>query len=151
MTLTALGADEIIDKSGHYNSVRAQLAKLDRKTQGHEMQKLGSAPEYMVGSVHAVTETGSVIIASMTGSQLSGFVYGAAHVIWVVGTQKIVPSLAEGMKRIEEYCSPLEDERILKALSVHSHLSKLLIIHKEVITHHHDFGERERGLVHQTS
>ena len=130
-TLSDLGVTEEIDKSGHYDSVRAKLSMMDPKTQNREMQKLGTTPEYMLGSVHAVTETGSTIIASATGSQLGGYVSGAAHVIWVVGTQKIVPTLEDGMERVEEYTLPLEDARAFKAYGKHSSINKLLIVHKE--------------------
>ena len=130
-TLNVLGITEEIDKSGRYNSVRAKLAMMDQKTQNREMQKMGSTPEYMIGSVHAVTETGRIIIASKTGSQLSGYVAAAAHVIWVVGTQKIVPALEDGMERVEEYTLPLESARAMKAYGVRSSINKLLIVNKE--------------------
>jgi len=131
VTLNALGIAEEIDESGHYNSVRAKMALMDRKTQNREMQKLGSTPEYMIGSVHAVTETGHVIIASKTGSQLAGYAASAAHLIWVVGTQKIVPTLEDAMERIEEYTLPLESARARKAYGVGSSIDKLLIVNKE--------------------
>ena len=130
-TLNALGIIEEIDKSGRYNSVREKLVMMNRKTQGREMEKLGATPEYMIGSVHAVTETGHVIIASKTGSQLAGYAAAAAHIIWVVGTQKIVPTLEDGMERVEEYTLPLESARALKAYGVESSINKLLIVYKE--------------------
>jgi hypothetical protein len=130
-TLNALGISEEIDKSGNYDSVRAKLDLMDRKTQNREMMKLGATPEYMIGSVHAVTETGCVIIASKTGSQLAGYVAAAVHVIWVVGSQKIVPSIEVGLKRIEEYTLPLESARLLKAYGTASAINKLLIVNKE--------------------
>jgi len=133
VTLQELGVSEDIDHSGRYDSVRVRLAKMDRATQGREMVKMGAVPEYMVGSVHAVTESGSVLIASNTGSQLAGYAASAAHVIWVVGTQKIVPTLEEGFRRIENYCLPLEDERALQAYGMHSNISKILIVHREVM------------------
>jgi len=131
VTLETLGIPAEADK--RYDSVRAKLAKMDRATQGREMIKMGAIPEYIVGSVHAVTETGSVIIGSNTGSQLAGYAASAAHVVWVVGAQKIVPTLEEGMKRVQEYSLALEDERALKAYGMNSSLSKLLIINKEVM------------------
>lgn len=131
VTLNTLGITEEIDESGNYNSVRAKMALMDRKTQNREMQKLGSTPEYMIGSVHAVTESGHVIIASKTGSQLSGYAASAAHLIWVVGTQKIVPTLEDGMERIEEYTFPLENARALNAFGVESSIDKLLIVNRE--------------------
>ncbi len=130
-TLNVLGVTEEIDKSGRYDSVRAKLSMMDQKTQNREMQKMGATPEYMLGSVHAVTENGHVIIASMTGSQLAGYVSGAANLIWVASTQKIVPNLEVGLKRVEEYTLPLESARSLKAYGTTSAINKLLIVNKE--------------------
>lgn len=132
-TLDQIGATEEINKSGKYNAVRDKLYSMDRETQYIEMQKLGAAPEYTVGSVHAVTEDGHVLIASNTGSQLPAYVYGSAHVIWVVGAQKIVKDTDEAIKRIYDYVLPLESERAHKAYGVPgSAVNKLLIINKEV-------------------
>ncbi|MDO8660134.1 MAG: LUD domain-containing protein, partial [Candidatus Parcubacteria bacterium] len=89
VTLETIGITKEINESGKFNSIRNKLAKMDRKTQRLEMNRLGAAHEYTVGSVHAVTEDGKVIIASQTGSQLPAYVYASSHVIWVVGTQKI--------------------------------------------------------------
>lgn len=134
ITLKTLGISEEIDSSGHYDSVRAKLTLMDRKTQKREMEKLGATPEYMVGSVHAVTENGHVIIASNTGSQLAGYVSAAAHIIWVVGTQKIVPTFEDGMERLEEYTFPLENARAIQAYGVGSNINKLLIVNKEYMS-----------------
>ena len=131
VTLNTLGIADEIDKSGHYDSVRAKLGEMDPQTQNRLMQKMGATPEYMIGSVHAVTETGRVIIASLSGSQLAGYAAAAAHVIWVVGTQKIVPTLEVGLRRLEEYTFPLEDARAFKAYGMHSSINKLLIVKKE--------------------
>ncbi len=134
VTLQTIGVTEEIEKSGKYNSVKAKLMSMDRKTQSLEMQKLGAAPEWTVGSVHAVTEDGIVIVASNTGSQLPAYAYGSAHVIWVVGTQKIVKNMDKGMKRLYEHTLPLESERAHKAYGMPaSFVSKLLIVHKEVV------------------
>ena len=92
-----------------------------------------SAPDYAIGSVHAVTEDGHVLIASATGSQLPAYVYGAKHVVWIVGQQKIVKNVEEGIKRIYDYVLPLESERAHKAYGVPgSAVNKLLIFNKEV-------------------
>ncbi len=128
-TLEALGIPDEVN--AHYNSVRAKLMTMDRKTQGREMTKLGATPDYMVGSVQAITEDGQVVIASNTGSQLAGYVAGAAHLIWVAGAQKIVPNLEEALKRIREYAYPMEDERMLQVSGVTSNISKILIVSKE--------------------
>lgn len=106
--------------------------KLKEMTDEREKKRRGAAPEWAVGSVHAVTEDGKMLIASNTGSQLPAYVYGAAHVIWVVGTQKIVKDLDQGMKRIYEYCLPTENEKMMKLYNVGSNVSKLLIFNKEI-------------------
>ena len=106
---------------------------MDRQTQSREMQKMGTTPDYMIGSVHAVTETGQIVIASKTGSQLAGYAAGAAHVIWVAGTQKIVPTVEIGLRRIEEYTLPLENSRALIAYGMKSSVSKLLIVIDEAV------------------
>ncbi len=132
-TLKVTGVDEAINQSKNYNPVRDRLYSMDKSTQAQEMNKLGAAPEYAVGSVHAVTQNGEVLIASNTGSQLGAYVYGALNVIWVVGAQKIVANLEEGMQRIYKYVLPLESERAHKAYGVAgSNVSKILIINKEV-------------------
>lgn len=132
VTLDTTGISQEINESGKYDSIKNKLAKMDRNTKRKEMQELGAAPEYAVGSVHAVTQDGKVLIASNTGSQLPAYAYGASYVLWVVGTQKIVANLDEGMKRIYEYVLPLESERLKKAYGVQSNISKLLIINKEI-------------------
>jgi L-lactate utilization protein LutC len=132
-TLKELGLNEIIDNANRLNSVRARLAKMDRNTQGREMVKMGAVPEYIIGSVQAVTEDGSVVIASNTGSQLAPYAASAARVIWVVGAQKIVLTLEDGFKRVYQYALPLEDARLMQASGVHSSVNKLLIVHREVI------------------
>lgn len=131
-TLRVLGIAKEITDSGRYNSVRKKFTTMDKKTQGQEMQKLGAAPEWAVGSVHAVTEDGKIIVASATGSQLPAYAYGSAHVVWVVGSQKIVKDLDEGMRRIYEYVFPLENERAMKAYGQGSGVNKLFILNKEV-------------------
>ncbi|HCC79241.1 MAG: hypothetical protein A2X25_15440 [Chloroflexi bacterium GWB2_49_20] len=131
VTLNTLGIAEEINQSGRYNSVRTKLGEMDPQTQKREMEKMGATPEYMIGSVHAVTETGRVIIASKTGSQLAGYVAAAAYVIWVVGIQKIVPTLELGLRRLEEYVLPLENARSLEAYGIGSSINKLLIVNKE--------------------
>lgn len=104
---------------------------MDRKTQGVQMNQLGGAPEWVIGSVHAVTEDGAVFVASNSGSQLGAYAYGAQKVIWVIGTQKIVKNRDEAFRRLSEYSLPLEDERAQKAYGVHSGVSKILMVNKE--------------------
>lgn len=135
-TLDTIGLSEEINKeSSKFNPVRGKLYAMDRQTQELEMNRLGAAPHWTVGSVHAVTEDGHLLIASNTGSQLPAYAYGSLHVIWVVGTQKIVKNTDEGIKRIYEYVLPLESKRANKAYNITtgSFVSKLLIVNRELM------------------
>lgn len=130
-TLEQLGVADQLERAGKYDLVRKRLAGMDAKTQNREMVKLGATPEFVLGSVHAVTENGQILVASNTGSQLGPYVAGASHVIWIVGAQKLVRDVDEGMRRIQEYAYPLEDARLLKAKGVHSAINKVLLVRKE--------------------
>jgi YkgG family uncharacterized protein len=131
-TLDATGIADAIDDSGRYDPIRPKIWTMDRATQGDEIRRLTASPAVMLGSVHAVTETGSLVTASMGGSQLGPYVSGAGRVILVVGTQKIVPDLDEAMRRIYDYAFPLEDARAQAEYGIHSGVNKVLIINGEV-------------------
>ena len=131
-SLEASGITDEIEKSGRYEPLRPRIWSMDRKTQADEIRRLTSAPDVMLGSVHAVTETGSLVAASMSGSQLGPYATGAGRVILVVGTQKIVSDLEEGLRRIDEYAFPLEDARAQAAYGMHSGVNKVLIINREI-------------------
>ena len=131
-TLDVLGVADEIDKSGRYEALRPQIWSMDRKTEANEIRRLGAAPDVMLGSVHAVTETGSLLAASMSGSQLGPYVSGAGRVILVVGTQKIVRDLEEGLLRINEYAYPLEDARAQTAYGIRSAVNKVVVINREI-------------------
>jgi len=131
-TLEAIGVAADIERSGRYQPLRLRLYRMDREMQQHEMRALAASPGYVVGSVHALTEGGSLLIASASGSQLGPLASGAGHVILVIGAQKIVPDVATGMRRIYEYCYPLEDARARRAYGVPSGVNNILIINKVI-------------------
>ncbi len=132
VTLEQLGIKEIIDKSGRFDAVRPKMFAMDRNTQAREIRKLGGAPDYAAGSVQAVTESGQVMIASKTGSQLGAYASGAGKVIWVVGTQKLVKDLDEGFRRIEEYCVPREEVHMQQLYQTGTAPNKVLIVNGEI-------------------
>jgi hypothetical protein len=130
-SLEETGLAEEIHNSGRYDAIHPQIWSMDRETQADEIRRLTSSPDVMLGSVHAVTETGSLVAASASGSQLGPYAAGAGKVILVVGTQKIVSNLDEAFRRIDEYVFPLEDARAEAAYGVHSGVNKVLIINRE--------------------
>jgi len=131
-TLDVLGITQEIEKSGRYTPLRPRIWSMDRETEADEIRRVGAAPDFMLGSVHAVTETGSLLAASMSGSQLGPYASGAGRVILVIGTQKIVRDIEEGLLRINEYAYRLEDARAQAAYGIHSSVNKVLIINREI-------------------
>ncbi len=130
-TMRELGVASEIDESGRYDSVRSRLNALDRETQSREMRKLGAAPDYIVGSAHAVTDEGEIIVGSGSGSQLGAYAYAGGNVILVIGHQKLVRDVDEGLRRVREYSLPREYARMQAAGFPGSLLAKTLIIHHE--------------------
>jgi L-lactate utilization protein LutC len=130
-TLRLSGIDDDINASGRYESVRSRVATMDRATHMDEIRRLYASPDLIVGSVAAVTETGSLVAASATGSQLIGYAGGAARAIWVVGAQKIVPDLSTALRRVDEHVLPLESARSQEMYARPSAVNRLLIINGE--------------------
>ena len=130
-TMQQIGITAEIDDSGRYSSVRAALQQFDRETQGREMRKLGAAPDYIVGSAAAITDDGQVVVASGSGSQLGAYAYAGGNVILVVGHQKLVRDVEEGLRRVREYSLPREFARMQSVGHPGTLLAKTLIIHQE--------------------
>jgi hypothetical protein len=131
VTLNETGIADAIDNGGPYESARSKMMALDLATQLQEMKAIGGQPDYALGSVHAVTRDGTLVIASASGSQLASYAWGAANAIFVVGAQKLVPDLEAARKRIAEHSLPLEDARAYAAYGQNSRIGKVLEIHQE--------------------
>jgi acyl-CoA hydrolase len=132
VTLDQAGIPDAINDSGRYDSARVKMAGLDFATQVREMKAIGGQPDYALGSVHAVTRDGTLVIASASGSQLASYAWGAANVIFVVGAQKLVPTLEAARERIYQHSLVLEDARAIAAYGQHSQVGKILEIHTEL-------------------
>ena len=130
-TLRLSGIEEDINDSGRYDALRPRGTAMDRATQMDEIRRLLASPDVIVGSVAAVTETGSLVVASASGSQLTGYAGGSARAIWVVGAQKVVPDLSTALRRVEDHCLPLESERAMKAYGQPSAINRVLILNAE--------------------
>jgi hypothetical protein len=130
-TLRLSGIDADINTSGRYQAVKPRALAMDRVTGADDFRRLLASPDVIIGSVAAVTETGSLVIASGSGSQLPGYAGGAAHAIWIVGAQKVVPDLATALRRVEEHSLPLESARTQAAYGWPSAVNRLLILNAE--------------------
>src|SRR5260370_32140514 len=132
VTLQDTGIADAINDGGPYDSARNKMFALDFATQAQEMKAIGGQPDYALGSVHASTGDGTLVIASASGSQLASYACGAANVIFVVGAQKLVPTLEAAHERIYQHSLVLEDARAIAAYGPHSHVAKILEIHHEL-------------------
>jgi hypothetical protein len=130
-TVRLSGLDEDINNSGKYKAIRPQIAKLDPTTQRGEMRRLSAAPDVVVGSVHAVTEGGQLIVGSASSSQLGPYSSGAGKVIFVVGSQKVVPDFETGMRRLKDYSYPKEDIRARAKYGRPTFIAKTLVINAD--------------------
>lgn len=141
ITLEKIGVMEKIDKSGKYNSHRAKIFSLDHQKDEEQIRILRSVADYALGSAHAITYDGKLMIASKSGSNIPTYAYGAKHIVFVVGAQKIVKDLNEGFERINEHTLPLESERARKAYGLpedwHSFPEKILIYNKDLANRVH--------------
>lgn len=127
-TLQEIGLVPEDSGTTRYRRLRPELDRLGRDGLRDEKRRRGAAPDVIVGSVQAITESGEVLAASGSGSQLGPYGYGAGRVIWVVGAQKIVRDLDEGLRRIREYAQPREDARVRSRGGAGSVANKLLVV-----------------------
>lgn len=131
-TLQDIGLEERLVSKNHpwVNLKDGILAETDPAKQMELRAKSIHAP-YFLGSPQAVAQTGELLFASASGSQLSSYAFSSQNVIWVVGAQKIVPTLDEGLRRIREYAVPVENERARATYGMDTILAKILIFEQE--------------------
>lgn len=124
------GIEADINASGRYQAVKPRVLAMDRAVCGDDIRRLTACPDYVVGSVAAVTETGSIVVASGSGSQIPAY-GGGARGVWIVGAQKVVPDLTTALRRLEEHAFPLENVRSLNVYGVPSAINRLLVLNRE--------------------
>jgi len=117
--------------SGRYNFLRTRLRQMNHKTQADQIRKLGAAPDFMLGSVQAVTEAGQLVAASGSGSQIGPYAFGAGQLILVIGAQKVVPDLDAALRRIAEHVQPYEDMRLRELIGEGTQLARVLILERD--------------------
>lgn len=133
-TLQEIGFVDLLTSGKHkWNNLKGAIVKEKNSLKQMELRKRSITAEYFLGSVHAVTQSGEVIVVSNTGSQLPSYAYSSNNVVWVVGAQKIVLDMEDGMKRVREYCLPLEDNRMKRAGFRGSAIGKILIFERETL------------------
>lgn len=131
-TLNQIGFTDFLKDNNHkWNNLHSAIvSEIDPAEQG-KLRKKATLSDYYIGSVHAITEEGEMIIASNTGSQLPNIVFSSTNLVFVIGTQKIVKNLAEAMERLENHVKALEDERSKVAYGVPTSVNKIVIFKGE--------------------
>ena len=130
-TLDSIGYTEYLENSTKYKDLhKALLAEQDPIRQ-RELRRLASVAEYVVGSVQAIAETGEVVIASSSGSQMGAYSYGAKHLILVAGTQKICPTLEAALERVRGYSLTRHEEWQVGQGRSPRPMGKLMILENE--------------------
>ncbi|WP_235032574.1 LUD domain-containing protein [Actinacidiphila yanglinensis] len=130
-TLRLSGIEADVNTGGRYEAIRPRVLAMDRATEADDIRRLIGVPDVILGSVAALTETGSLVIASGSGAQLPAYAGGAARAIWIVGAQKVVPDLDTALRRVEEHCLPLESARTQAAHGWPSAVNRLLVLNAE--------------------
>ena len=134
LSLKQIGFEDLLLSGSHpWKNLKAEyLAEKDPAIQVR-LRRQSTLADWFLGSVHAVAQTGEVVIASMTGSQLAPYAYAASNLIWVVGAQKITASLDDAIRRVREYVLPHEDKRMREASGgkMGSMIGKMLIYERE--------------------
>lgn len=131
-TLQEIGYIDYLKLNTHgWNNLHANILDESDPEKQSILRRESAFSDYYLGSVHALSETGEMVIASNTGSQLPHLVFTSPNIILVVGTQKITPTLESAIRRLEEYVMPLEDGRVMNAYKMHTMNTKTLILHKE--------------------
>lgn len=131
-TLQQIGYIDYLKAGQHgWVNLHEVILKETDKEKQTVLRKQSAMSDFYLGSAHAISESGELVIASGSGSQLPALAFDAKNIIIVAGTQKITPTVGEAMHRLETYVYPLEDKRMKDAGQGGSTLSKILIFAKE--------------------
>ncbi|OGG19279.1 hypothetical protein A3D78_01250 [Candidatus Gottesmanbacteria bacterium RIFCSPHIGHO2_02_FULL_39_14] len=131
-TLEQIGFVDFLKSGKHsWNNLHGKIfAEKDASRQSH-LRKTATLSDYYLGSVHALVKNGEFVIASNTGSQLPNIVYSSTNLVFVVSTKKIVGTLDQAFRRLENYVIPLEDAHMKDLYGMGTTLNKLLIFKGE--------------------
>lgn len=131
-TLNQIGFTDLLKQNNHkWNNLHEMIVNEKDPVKQSKLRKEATISDYYIGSVHAITEDGDMVIASNTGSQLPNIVFSSNNLVLVISTQKIVSNLSEAIDRLENYVKPLEDKRSTEVYGVPTSVNKVLIFKGE--------------------
>jgi len=131
-TLDSIGYSDFLHNNPRYRNLHDEIAEETDPAKQRDLRRLATVSEYIIGSVQAIAETGEIVVASGSGSQLGAFVYGAKYVIMVAGTQKICPTLTDAIDRVRGYTVDKHDEWLVAQGRNARPMGKLTIMENEV-------------------
>ncbi len=132
-TLDTIGYTEHMNGNDRYVNLHDRmLAQPDAASQ-REFRRKTTIADYFVGSVQAIAETGEIVVASGSGSQIGAFAYGARRVVMVAGTQKICPTLAEAEARTRGYTLERHDRWLEGRGSGPAPIGKYMVMEHEPV------------------
>ena len=131
-TLDSIGYSDYLHNNPRYRNLHDEVAAETDPAKQRDMRRMATVSEYIIGSVQAIAETGEIVVASGSGSQLGAFVYGAKYVILVAGAQKICPTLADAIDRVRGYTVDKHDDWLQAQGRNPRPMGKLAIMENEV-------------------
>ena len=133
-TLEEIGFVDYLKSGNHgWKNLHEEILAEKAPAKQALLRKQAVLSDYYLGSVHAVAETGQLVIASNSGSQLPHVVFTSPNLVFVVGVQKLAPNLDAALERVRKYVLPLEDKRMKDVGMGGSAISKLLIFEREPV------------------
>ncbi len=137
-TLGEIGFVEYLKEGKHgWDNVHANILNEKDPTKKARLRKESVLADYFLGSVHAITEAGQLLIASASGSQLPSYAFSSDNVIWVASANKIVVDREDGFKRIEDYVFPLENKHMQSVGYPGSTIGRVLVFEREIMPNRH--------------
>lgn len=131
-SLDQIGFTDLLKSGAHqWKNLKQELMSEKDPAKQRSLRVRATGAEYFIGSVQAVAETGEIVVASASGSQIPAYAFNARNVLWVVGAQKIVRNLEEALRRVREHALPLETARMKSQGYPGSMIGKILILERE--------------------
>lgn len=131
-TLEQIGFVDYLKEGTHgWDNLHEGILKEQDPAEQATLRRQSTVSDVYLGSAHAVTEEGELFFASNTGSQLPHLVFSSPTVILVVGTQKVIPTLADVKARMEERILPLEEENMRQKYGIGTQWNKSVVLHNE--------------------
>lgn len=131
-TLEEIGFVEYLKAGEHgWDNLHEGILKEQDPAEQAKLRRKSTVSDFYLGSAHAVTEEGELFFASNSGSQLPHLAFSSPNVILVVGTHKIVPTLADVEARMQDRILPLEEVNMQQKYGVGTSWNKTLVLKNE--------------------